>query len=74
MQETVGVLDLKIAQLQRRLKLIKQQQSLSQVYPLHQAKLMQQDSIIQGQLRQLLQRRTELVTHVPDFFGKEALL
>ena len=41
MPETVGLLDLKIAQLERRLKLLKQQQSLSQPYPLHQAKLRQ---------------------------------
>lgn len=67
MPETVGLLDLKIAQLERRLKLLKQQQSLSQPYPLHQAKLRQQDTQVQLQLQQLLQRRAELQQYGSSF-------
>ena len=60
MIETTGTLNLKIAQLEQRLKLLKQQQILSGVYPTHQAKLIEEDCRVQRQLEQLLQRRQTL--------------
>ena len=57
MIETTGTLDLKIAQLEQRLKLLRQQQSLSSLYPAHRAKLLAEDARVQQQLQQLWQRR-----------------
>jgi hypothetical protein len=71
-QETVGMLDLKIAQLERRSKLLKQQQSLSRAYPIHQAKLIRQDSQVQSQLNQLIQRREELIRQCNQLNGRGA--
>ena len=60
MIETTGTLNLKIAQLERRLRLLKQRQLLSGVYPAHRAKLSEEDAQVQRQLEQLLQRRQTL--------------
>ncbi len=54
-QETVGTVDLKIAQLERRLKLLEQQQALSSSYPDYKAKLIQKKLHVQLQVQQLLQ-------------------
>ena len=53
-QEPVGVLNLRIAQLERRLKVLEQQQKLSSSYPDYKAKLIQQKSQLELQLEQLL--------------------
>lgn len=60
MIETTGTLNLKIAQLEQRLKVLKKQQILSGVYPAHQAKLMAEDARVQQQLQELLRRRQNL--------------
>jgi coproporphyrinogen III oxidase-like Fe-S oxidoreductase len=65
MLETVGTLNLKIAQLERRLQLLQQQQRLSQVYPGHHAKLVQEDDQVRRQLQQLRQRRQSLASFFP---------
>ena len=62
--ETMGMLDLKVAQLEYRLKLLKQQQFLSRAYPLHQAKLIEEDCRVQQQLYQLMLRRQTLLLAV----------
>lgn len=66
MLETVGTLNLKIAQLERRLQLLQQQQQLSRVYPGHYAKLVQEDDQVRRQLQQLLQRRQRLLSFFPE--------
>lgn len=63
MQETVGMLNLKISQLEHRAGLLKKQQLLSQAYPDHQANLRQQEVLIRNQLDQLLRRRGELLQY-----------
>jgi DNA repair ATPase RecN len=65
MLETVGTLNLKIAQLEQRLQLLKQQQQLSRVYPTHHAKLVQEGDQVWQQLRQLRQRRQSLASFLP---------
>lgn len=60
MLETVGTLNLKIAQLEQRLQLLKQQQQLSRVYPTHYAKLVREGDQVRRQLQQLRQRRQSL--------------
>ena len=60
MVETTGTLDLKIAQLERRLSVLKQQQVLSLAYPAHRARLVHEDCQLQRQLEQLTQRRQSL--------------
>ena len=57
MVETTGTLNLKIAQLEHRLKVLKQQQILSMVYPIHQARLIEEDLRVQRRMQQLLRRR-----------------
>ncbi len=54
-QETVGTINLKIAQLEHRLKLLEQQQALSSSYPGYKAKLIQKKLYVQLQVQQLLQ-------------------
>ena len=65
MLETAGTLDLKIAQLEGRLQLLKQQQQLSGAYPAHHAKLVQEDDQVGQQLQQLRQRRQRLASLFP---------
>ena len=52
-----GMVNLKIARLQRHLKLLRQQQTLSSAYPNHQTKLAERKLQVQFQLRQLVQNR-----------------
>jgi hypothetical protein len=59
------MLELKIGQLEYRLRLLKQQQVLSQTYPAHQATLRQQEASVQCQLNQLSRRRSELLQYRP---------
>jgi len=49
MVETTGTLNLKIAQLERRLQLLRKQQLLSQAYPIHQARLFEEGFRVQRQ-------------------------
>ena len=68
MIETTGTLNLKIAQLEQRLKLLRQQQSLSSVYPAHRAKLLAEDARVERQLQQLLQRRQKMSQPIIGLF------
>jgi len=56
--ENMGLLNLKIAQLERHLRILEQQQILSSPYPDYRAKLAQKTSQVQSQLDQLLQHRS----------------
>lgn len=56
--ENMGTLNLKIAQLQRHLRILEQQQMLSSSYPDYSVKLTQKMSQLQSQLDQLLQHRS----------------
>lgn len=60
MPETVGMLELKIARLEQRLAVIRQQQRLSQPYPEHRAALLSQARHLQAVLAQLNWRRQEV--------------
>lgn len=60
MVETTGTLNLRIAQLEHRLKVLKQRQLLSVVYPIHQARLIEEGLQVQRQVQRLLQRRQTL--------------
>jgi hypothetical protein len=62
--ETMGLLDLKVAQLEYRLKVLQQQQFLSRAYPFHQAKLIEEDCRVQQQLHQLMLLRQTLLQAV----------
>lgn len=61
MPETLGTLNLKIAQLERQLKVLQQQQRLSSIYPTHEAQLALKYLRIQAILDQLHQRRQEFL-------------
>lgn len=61
MPETIGMLELKIARLEQRLAVIRQQQRLSQAYPDHKAILLREDRHLQAVLSQLNQRRQEFL-------------
>ena len=54
-QASAGELQLKIAQLERRLKILEQQQVLSRPYPELSAKLVEQSLQVRPQLEQLRQ-------------------
>ena len=64
MPETVGTLNLKIARLMQRLKVLEEQQAMSQTYPQHLRKLIQEGLAVQFQLRQLIQYRAELLSQL----------
>ena len=64
MPETVGTLNLKIDRLKQRLHVIEQQQRLSQAYPAHKCKLIQESMQLQFQLNQLMQYREEYFQQV----------
>lgn len=66
MPETIGTLNLKIARLESRLKLLEQQQVLSSAYPNHQINLIREISTVRFQLHQLIQYREELLQRVND--------
>jgi hypothetical protein len=57
MQETVGTLNLKIAQLEQKLQLLQKQRLLSRPYPTHLAHLILQDFQTRSQLHRLLEYR-----------------
>lgn len=56
-QETVGMLDLRIARLKHRLRVLEQDQAMSRPYPIYHAHLTQENLKLQLQLRQLIQCR-----------------
>jgi hypothetical protein len=66
MPETIGTLNLKIVQLESRLKLLEQQQVLSSAYPNHQINLIRESSKVRFQLHQLVKYREELLQRVND--------
>ena len=68
MIETTGTLNLKIAQLEQRLKVLKQQQVLSGAYPAHRTKLVEEDWRVQRQLQQLWLRRQMLSQSVTGLY------
>ena len=61
MAETLGTLDLKIARLEQRLAVLRQQQRLSSVYPDHEAALVREYRQLQILLGQLSERRQEFL-------------
>jgi hypothetical protein len=66
MKETTGTLDLKIARLENQLKVLRQQQTLSQAYPQHRANLIEQDRQIQFQLQRLRQHRMRILPSINE--------
>ncbi len=60
MTNTGGMLELKIARLEDRLKLLKKQQALSRNYPVHLFHLQQMAQQMQTQLEQLRRERSEM--------------
>jgi hypothetical protein len=64
MTETLGTLNLKIARLQQRLRVLDQQQQLSQPYPQHRLGLIRQSFNLRAELSALLQQRAELAQQV----------
>ena len=60
MTETLGMLNLKIARLERRLAVLKQQERMSSAYPTRKAELIREYLRLQSMLFQLTQRRQEL--------------
>ena len=60
-EETVGTLNLKIAQLEQKLQRLQQQRHLSRPYPDHLARLSRQDLQTRSQLHQLLEARTRFL-------------
>lgn len=61
MPETIGTLALRIARLEQRLTVIRQQQRLSQTYPEYRAALLREDHNLQSVLRHLNQRHQEFI-------------
>ena len=61
MSETIGTLALKIARLEQRLTVIRQQQRLSQAYPEYRATLLREDHYLQSVLGHLNQRQQEFI-------------
>lgn len=52
-----GMLELKIIRLKHQLNVLEQQQSMSQPYPTHQAKLIQLHNNLQSKLQDLVERQ-----------------
>lgn len=61
MSDTLGTLNLKIARLEQHLKVLREQQRLSNFYPAHKAHLTVEYLRGQAVLSQLLQRRQEFL-------------
>lgn len=61
MEETIGTLSLKIARIEHRLRVLKQQQVLSSAYPDHQAKLMIEVLTMQTQLNDMTRIREQVL-------------
>jgi hypothetical protein len=66
MPETIGTLNLKIARLESRLKLLAQRQMLSSAYPNYQINLVREMSNVRFQLHQLIQYREQLLQRAND--------
>ena len=64
MAETIGTLNLKIARLQQHLRVLDEQQRLSQPYPQHRRGLIQEGFKLRAELSALLQQRDELIQQV----------
>lgn len=62
MQETIGLLDLKIARLRRRLEVLQQEITLSDPYPQHKADLFEKDLKLRLELYRLFQKRQEMTS------------
>ncbi len=61
MVETIGTLNLKIARLEQRLQVLKQQQQLSQPYPAHEAGLIREYVQLEAILYELIRRRQKFL-------------
>ncbi len=61
MKETIGTLNLKIARLEQRLQVLKQQQWLSNAYPQHQTHLEREYLHLEAVLYELIRRRQEFL-------------
>lgn len=61
MLETLGTLNLKIAQLEQRLAVLKQQERLSYTYPAHKAELVREYLRLQSELGRLTEHRQRLI-------------
>jgi hypothetical protein len=59
--ETMGTLNLKIARLEQYLRVLSQQQYLSNPYPDHQANLIREYGRLERRLGELIQRRQEFL-------------
>ena len=64
MTETIGTLNLKIARLQQHLRVLDQQQQLSQPYPEHRLGLIRESFKLRAELSALLQQREGLIRQV----------
>ncbi len=62
MPETLGTLNLQIARLEHRLKVLELQQAMSRAYPSYQSNLTQEHLRLQLQLEQLVQRRRQALS------------
>jgi hypothetical protein len=60
-QETVGTLNLKIARLNHRLRVLEQDRAMSRLYPAYQANLIQEYLQLQLQLHKLIHSRQEIL-------------
>ena len=60
MVKTVGILNLKIAQLEQQLNILQQRQILSQPYPDYQKQLGYQDQQVRLALQHLMQDRDQM--------------
>lgn len=61
MLETIGTLNLKIARLEQRLQVLKQQQQLSRPYPTHEAGLIREYVQLEAILYELVRRRQKFL-------------
>jgi len=72
--ETVGTLNLKILRFEHHLKLLYQQQSLSDAYPEHKRMLAQKAQQAQLELSQLVQYREELLKKADGCITERSLI
>lgn len=61
MLETLGTLNLKIARLEQRLAVLKQQERMSHTYPTRKAELVREYLQLQSELGRLTEHRKRLV-------------
>ncbi len=61
MLETLGTLNLKIAQLEQRLVVLRQQERMSSTYPARKAELVREYLRLQSELGRLTERRQNLI-------------